>query len=84
MKKSIAILSVVLLLTFKNCQNENQKDIMETTVSLITNRVVAKSSISIVNHLQIVEEQDPPWKDPWQWFNVIRELYELWKSENNG
>lgn len=76
MKKSIAILSVVVLLVFqKSCREYAREFSKEFSV---TNNSVAEQ-IPVVSAAIFKADggETPPWKDPWQWIQLFRNLWQF-------
>lgn len=82
MKKSIAILSIFLLLIL--CSGYDQTDYrnpskMELKLTSAQKQYSPFSLSAVFSHLDDENDPDPPRQDPWQWRNVLEKLMELLK-----
>lgn len=75
MKKSIAILSVVVMLSsnlgMKNYEYRFPKSGNAALTSLLPEQIPLISFACF----KVDGGENPPWKDPWQWFQIFRELW---------
>lgn len=80
MKKSIAILSIFLLLIV--CSAHDQTDIrnpskMEVKLPSVQKQFSPFSLSAAFSHLDDENDPDPPRQDPWQWRNALGKLMKL-------
>ena len=81
MKKSIAIFSVTIILSFQDGQNMHEYASLKTELGqeVATNGIWEKPSGEIFHYLITAEEENVPWKDPWQWRDLFRRMWKFWK-----
>ena len=87
MKKSIAILSILLVTVF--CSSLDEKG-----ASTVTNMEVKSAYSPVQNHLislsagfsctEDENDPDPPRQDPWQWRHAVGKLIALLKQFSAG
>ncbi|MGA9212293.1 hypothetical protein [Kaistella sp.] len=79
MKKSIAILSVFLLLTVCSCHHERDgRNLSKIEIRLASLQKQSDPFLGSVvfSYLDGENEPDPPRQDPWQWLHFLEELLE--------
>lgn len=79
MKKSIAILSVVIILSFQDGKNEHEYTNLKTELAKEVANKWEKPSGEIFHYLITAEEENVPWKDPWQWRDFFHQLWKFLK-----
>lgn len=80
MKKSIAILGVLIMLVFRQCNYEKIQTSLKPELAQNTaDAIVEKPSEAVFRYLKASEEENVPWKDPWQWRDLFRRMWKLWK-----
>lgn len=74
MKKSIAILSAVVILSLATSMKDHECS-LPTTGNFVATRLL-HDPVPVVSFscFKAEEGQNPPWKDPWQWFQIFRDL----------
>ncbi len=76
MKKSISILSVVVLLVLQmNCREYAQE--FPEEVSVINNFVAEQIPVVSTASFKADGGETPPWKDSWQWIQIFRRLWQF-------
>lgn len=78
MKKSIAILSVVLLMVLPN-QKENERPIQKGEITAGVAKVLLDQHPVACFSRKMSEGENPPWKDPWQWRGLFRSVWKFFK-----
>ncbi|KIA88505.1 hypothetical protein [Kaistella jeonii] len=77
MKKSIAILSIVVILSFQTSMKDHECSLPKTgsfsATSLLPEHIPALSFACF----KMDGAESPPWKDPWQWFKIFRKFWEF-------
>lgn len=77
MKKSITTLSVVVLLLFQTYK-EHRTPCRQTSDNFHSGSVFeGKISPVLLTAFRADGGGDPPWKDPWQWIQIFRKLWEF-------
>lgn len=82
MKKSIAILSIFLLLilgTGHDQRHDRSPSKMEIRLTSAQKQYSPFSLSATFSHLDDDNDPDPPRQDPWQWRNALNKLMELLK-----
>lgn len=77
MKKSITVLSILVMLAFQQCRHENISAPPKTENEKMS--ITGNYSVTVLQVLATAEDKDPPWKDPWQWRDTIRRLWKFWR-----
>ncbi|RZJ78451.1 MAG: hypothetical protein EOO20_27835 [Chryseobacterium sp.] len=77
MKKSITVLSMLMMLAFQQCRHENIPASPKT--ENVQRSIADNYSGKVLRLLKTVEDQDPPRKDPWQWRDIIRRVWKFWR-----
>lgn len=79
MKKSIAILGVLIILAFRQCNYEKIQTSLKTELAQnAAGAIVEKPSEAVFRYLKASGE-NVPWKDPWQWRDLLRRMWKFWK-----
>lgn len=67
------------MLTFRQCYNENEQSSPKTQLILnVACAAVQQPSDAVFEYLKIAEGENPPWKDPWQWRDLLQKLWKFW------
>lgn len=83
MKKSIAILSIFLLMIFSSCHYETTaRNLDKMEISLISG-AIRSNAFPISASISSADDEndpDPPRQDPWQWISILEALFQLLSS----